>query len=216
MEAQDADTGERMSDVQLRDEVMTLLLAGHETTAGALAWAVVLLSRHPDVARRLAAEAREACPDGRLPGVEELPRLSYTRRVVDEVLRLYPPAWIFSRAAAAPDTVGGYPLEAGSLVLLSPWVTHRHPALWENPEGFDPERFLPERERERPRFAYFPFGGGPRLCIGNQFALMELVLVLATLAPRVRLELAPGHPFAPGPAITLRPRPGVWVRAKPA
>jgi cytochrome P450 len=215
MEAQDADTGERMSDLQLRDEVMTLLLAGHETSASGLAWAVVLLSRHPEVRRRLAGEAREVCgADGtRLPGVEDLPRLAYTRRVVDEVLRLYPPAWVFSRAALGPDTVSGYALPTRSLILLSPYVTHRHPGLWENPEGFDPDRFLPEREKERPRFAYFPFGGGPRLCIGNQFALMEMVLVLATLASRVRLDLAPGFPLHANPAITLRPRPGVWVTA---
>ncbi|MBF5042914.1 cytochrome P450 [Aggregicoccus sp. 17bor-14] len=216
MEAQDADTGERMSDVQLRDEVMTLLLAGHETSASGLTWAVALLSRHPDVRRRLQQEAAEVCAGGRLPGVEDLPRLAYTRRVVDEVLRLFPPAWIFSRSAIAADTVAGYALPARSLVLLSPYVTHRHPGLWDNPEGFDPERFLPERERERPRFAYFPFGGGPRLCIGNQFALMEMVLVLATLATRVRLDLEPGRPFFPGPAITLRPRPGVWVTAREA
>ena len=120
---------------------------------------------------------------------------------------------MFSRATRASDTVCGYALPARSLILLSPYVTHRHPALWENPEGFDPERFLPEREKERPRFAYFPFGGGPRLCIGNQFALMEMVLVLATLASRVRLDLAPGFPLHESPAITLRPRPGVWVTA---
>ncbi|NMO15431.1 cytochrome P450 [Pyxidicoccus fallax] len=212
MEARDEDTGERMSDTQLRDEVLTLLLAGHETTASALAWTVVLLSRNPDARRRLEEElSREL--GGRAPTVEDLPKLAYTRRVVDESLRLYPPAWIFSRAAIQDDVVGGFRVPRGTFVLLLPWVTHRHPKLWNNPEAFDPDRFLPEHERERPRFAWFPFGGGPRQCIGNQFALMELVLVLATLCQRVRLELAPGHPFAPAPAITLRPRPGVWVTA---
>jgi cytochrome P450 len=212
MEARDEDTGERMSDTQLRDEVLTLLLAGHETTASALAWTVVLLSRNPEARQRLEAElARELA--GRPPTVEDLPKLAFTRRVVDESLRLYPPAWIFSRAAIQDDVVGGFRVPRGTFVLMLPWVTHRHPKLWENPETFDPDRFLPERERERPRFAWFPFGGGPRQCIGNQFALMELVLVLATLLQRVRLELAPGRAFTPAPAITLRPRPGVWVTA---
>ncbi|MFP2924124.1 cytochrome P450, partial [Pyxidicoccus sp. 3LG] len=215
MEARDEDTGERMSDTQLRDEVMTLLLAGHETTASALAWTVGLLSRNPEVRRNLEAElARELA--GRRPTVEDLPKLALTRRVVDESLRLYPPAWIFSRAAIQEDTVSGFRIPRGSYVLVVPWVTHRHPRLWADPEKFDPDRFLPERERERPRFTYFPFGGGPRQCIGNQFAQMELVLVLATLLQRVRLDLAPGHEFHPAPAITLRPRPGVWVTASRA
>ena len=212
MEARDEDTGERMSDTQLRDEVLTLLLAGHETTASALAWTVMLLSRHPEVRRSLEEElARELA--GRTPTVEDLPRLALTRRVVDESLRLYPPAWIFSRAAIQDDVVSGFLVPKGTYVLLVPWVTHRHPRLWDNPEGFDPDRFLPEKEKERPRFTWFPFGGGPRQCIGNQFALMELVLVLATLLQRVRLDLSPGFPLAPAPAITLRPRPGVFVTA---
>ncbi len=212
MDARDEDTGERMSDTQLRDEVMTLLLAGHETTASALAWTVMLLSQNPGVRRELEAELARALA-GRAPTVEDLPRLALTRRVVDESMRLYPPAWIFSRAAIQDDIVGGFRVTKGTYVLIVPWVLHRHPKLWENPEAFDPDRFLPEREKERVRFTYFPFGGGPRQCIGNQFALMELVLVLATLLQRVRLDLAPGHSIAPTPAITLRPRPGVWVTA---
>lgn len=212
MDARDEDTGERMSDTQLRDEVLTLLLAGHETTASALAWTVTLLSRNPDVRGKLEAElARELA--GRPPTVEDLPKLGLTRRVVDESLRLYPPAWIFSRAAIEDDVVGGYRIPKGSYVLVVPWVMHRHPKLWDDPEVFDPDRFLPEREKERSRFTFFPFGGGPRQCIGNQFALMELVLVLATLLQRVRLDLAPGHSLVPAPAITMRPRPGVWVTA---
>lgn len=212
MDARDEDTGERMSDTQLRDEVLTLLLAGHETTASTLAWTVMLLSQHPEVRQQLEAELAQVLA-GRAPTVEDLPRLALTRRVVDESLRLYPPAWIFSRAAIQDDVVGGYRIPKGGYVLIVPWVLHRHPKLWRNPEVFDPDRFLPEHERERPRFTFFPFGGGPRQCIGNQFALMELVLVLATLLQRVRLDLAPGHPLAPAPAITLRPRPGVWVTA---
>jgi len=212
MEARDEDTDERMSDTQLRDEVMTLLIAGHETTASALAWTVMLLSQNPEARRNLEAElAREL--SGRPPTVEDLPRLALTRRVVDESLRLYPPAWMLSRAAIQDDIVGGFRVPRGSYVLILPWVLHRHPKLWENPEVFDPDRFLPEREKERPRFTFFPFGGGPHQCIGNQFALMELVLVLATLLQRVRLDLAPGYSLVPAPAITLRPRPGVFVTA---
>ncbi|MBU8894264.1 cytochrome P450 [Corallococcus sp. M34] len=212
MEARDEDTQERMSDTQLRDEVMTLMVAGHETTASALSWTMVLLSRHPDVRRRLETELAQVL-QGRSPTVEDLPKLALTRRIIDESMRLFPPAWISSRAALQDDVIGGYHIPAGSFVLVSPWVTHRHPRLWENPEGFDPDRFLPELERERSRFTYFPFGGGPRQCIGNQFSLMEMVLVLATLVSRLRLDLAPGHPFVPAPAITLRPRPGVWMTA---
>ncbi|MFP2962584.1 cytochrome P450 [Myxococcus sp. 1LA] len=212
MEAHDADTGERMSDAQLRDEVLTLLLAGHETTASALAWTTLLLSRHPGVRRDVEAElAREL--GGRQPTQGDLPRLALTRRVVDESLRLYPPAWSLSRVAAEEDVLSGFRIPKGTKVLLAPWVTHRHPRIWDNPEGFDPDRFLPEREQERPRFSWFPFGGGPRQCIGNQFALMELVLVLATLLQRVRLNLTPGQVIHSAAAITLRPRPGVWVTA---
>jgi len=214
MEARDADTGERMNDRQLRDEVMTLLLAGHETTATALDWTWTLLSRHPEARRALEAELAEVL-GGREPTVEDVPRLACTRRVLDESMRLYPPAWLFSREAAEEDAVGGYRLPKGSVVLVSPWVTHRHPRLWEHPEQFDPGRFLPERAGALPRFGYFPFGGGPRQCIGNGFALLELTLVLATLAQRLRLELLPGRLPAPEPTITLRPRGGLWMTASP-
>jgi cytochrome P450 len=215
MEAVDEESGQRMSDTQLRDEVMTLLLAGHETTANGLCWAWVLLSRHPDVRRRLEAELASVL-GGRAPSFEDLPRLVYTRQVVDEVLRLYPPAWIFSRSPSADDQAQGFRLEAGAYVLMSPWVTHRHPGLWENPEGFDPERFAPERAAALPRFAYFPFGGGPRQCIGNTFALVEMTLVLAALCQRFRLELVPGVPVEPEPTITLRPRDGLRMRLSAA
>ncbi|GHG96940.1 cytochrome P450 [Comamonas sp. JC664] len=212
LEQHDADTGERMSDTQLRDEVLTMLLAGHETTANALSWTFMLLSQHPSVRRDVEAELAQAL-GGRAPTDEDLPRLALTRRVVDESLRLYPPAWSLSRVAVEDDVIGGFRIPKGTYLLLSPWVTHRHPRVWDNPEGFDPDRFLPEHEQERPRFAWFPFGGGPRQCIGNQFALMELVLVLATMLQRVRLNLTPGQVIRPAAAITLRPRPGVWVTA---
>ena len=214
MEAVDEDTGERMSDAQLRDEVMTLLLAGHETTANALTWAFLQLSRHPEVRRRLEAELAEVL-GGRDPTFEDVPRLAYTRRVLDETMRLYPPAWIIARRAMADDEILGWRVPADTFVLMSPFVTHRSPAFFENPEGFDPDRFLPERAAALPRFAYFPFGGGPRLCIGNAFALLEATLVLATLARRVRLDLLPGARIVPETTITLRPKGDVRMRLGP-
>ncbi len=208
--ARDEETGEGMSDAQLRDEMVTLIVAGHETVASALTWAWYLLAQHPDAERRLHDELA-AVLGGRAPTVQDLPALSYTRAIVEETLRLYPPAWLITRRAADVDEIGGYRIPAGALVVVSPYLTHRHPAFWENPERFEPERFAPERS-ERPRFAYFPFGGGPRLCIGNNFALMEAQLVLATVAQRYRLELAANGPVEVVPGVTLRPRVGLPVR----
>lgn len=207
-----ADDGaaEGMTDTQLRDEVMTLMLAGHETTANALAWTWYLLSTHPGVQRRMGSELAEVL-GGRAPTYEDLPKLSYTTRVIQESMRLYPPVWIIDRNAVEDDEIDGYPIPAGAFVILSPYVTHRLPSLWENPEGFDPERFGEEPSAGRPRFAYFPFGGGPRLCIGNHFAMMETQLVVATVAQRYRLDLVPGQLVRPEPRITLRPREGVRV-----
>jgi cytochrome P450 len=208
MAARDEDTGESMSDEQLRDEAMTIFLAGHETTANALAWALYLLSTHPDVERRVRTELFDVLGD-RAPTIDDLGKLVYLQQVVKETLRLYPPAWSIGRRAVEADVIDGYRIDAGSLVLLSPWVTHRHPAFWPNPEGFDPERFTPQVEQTRPRYAYFPFGGGPRLCIGNNFAMMEAQLVLATVLQRVSAALVPGHPVVPQPLITLRPAHGL-------
>jgi cytochrome P450 len=206
--ARDADTGEGMSDQQLRDEVMTFVLAGHETTAVALAWTWYLLARHPDADARLRAEVA-AVLGGRAPTVEDLPALRYTRMVLEETMRLYPPVWGLGRQAIAADSIGGYPIRAGAPVSMSPYVTHRHPAVWDDPERFDPERFTPERVAARPRFAYLPFSGGPRLCIGNEFALMEATLVLALVAQRYRLVLAPERRVVPQVTLTLRPRGGL-------
>lgn len=214
MEATDADTGERMGDAQLRDEVMTLLLAGHETTANTLSWTWYMLSMHPMVRRTLQAELASVL-GGRPPTVEDMPKLVYTRMVIDEVLRLYPPAWVFSRSPLQDDEIGGFHIPKGGFVVISPWVTHHHPKFWENPTGFDPERFRPERAAAQPRFAYFPFGGGPRLCIGQGFALMELVMAIATLAQRMNLDLIPDRPVVPEFSITLRPRGGLWMTANP-
>lgn len=206
--ARDEETGEGMTDQQLRDEVMTLFLAGHETTAIALAWTWYLLSQHPEAQARLEAEV-DAALDDRAPRFEDLARLPYTRMVLEESMRLYPPAWGFSRQALAADEIGGYHLPAGWLVFVVPYVMHRHPAYWDEPARFDPTRFTPERAAARPKFVYLPFGAGPRQCIGNQFAMIEAHLIVATLARRYRLRLAPGHPVEPWPLITLRPRYGV-------
>ncbi|MCA9573896.1 MAG: cytochrome P450 [Sandaracinaceae bacterium] len=213
LHATDPETGERMSDAQLRDEVMTIFLAGHETTANALSWAFVQLSRHPLVAQRLKRELDEVL-EGRSPTLEDVPSLVYTRQVIDEVMRLYPPAWMIARSPTEDDELGGYFIPRGSLVLMSPWVVQRHPALFPNPEGFDPDRFAPGTKLPH-RFAYFPFGGGPRLCIGRSFALVEATLLLATLAGGHRFDLIPGHRVVPESAVTLRPAGGVPMVAMP-
>jgi cytochrome P450 len=209
--ARDDDSGEGMSSQQLRDEVMTIFAAGHETTANALAWTFYLLSLNPAVARRLRAELRQVL-DGRLPRFDDLAQLPYTAAVIQEVLRLYPPAWVISRSATGDDVVCGYHVPAGSIVVVSPYITHRREVSWENPEGFDPDRFLSGRPPAAHRFDYFPFGGGPRQCIGNGFALMEAQLVLATVAQRFALHLVPGCPVVAEPLITLRPRGGIPMR----
>ena len=213
--ARDEDTGEGLGDQQLRDEVMTLLLAGHETTAMALSWTFYLLSLHPGARRALEKELDAAPAGGNGAGPEDLHRLRYTRMVLDEALRLYPPAWVVTRSADADDEIGGFAIPAGSRVLVSPYVTHHDPALWDDPEGFDPERFAPEAQEGRPRYAYFPFGGGPHLCIGAGFAIMEATIVLATVVRRLRLDLEPGRPVAIDPLVTLRPKPGIWMTARP-
>ena len=208
LSARDEETGQGMDDQQVRDEVITLLIAGHETVSTALTWTWYLLSHYPDVERRLHTEL-DTVLGGQIPKVEHLARLSYTRMVLEEALRLYPPAWVFGRKAIADDEIGGYFIPANSMIVLSPYLTHRHPAFWENPELFDPERFTPERSAGRPHYAYFPFGGGPRMCIGSNFALMEMQLILATVVQRYQLHLVPGHPVEPEALLSLRPRYGL-------
>jgi cytochrome P450 len=208
MSARDEDTGESMTDEQLRVEVTTFLLAGQETTSLALTWTWYLLSQHADVQRRLEEEI-DSVLSGRTPGHCDLVHLPYTRMVIDEAMRLYPPAWAFSRQALADDKLGGFHLPRGWLALVVPFVLHRLPAYWRDPDVFDPERFSPEQIAARPKFVYLPFGAGPRQCIGNQFALVESHLVVATLAQRYRLELVPRHTVEPWPLITLRPRYGM-------
>ena len=211
LNARDEETGQGMTDKQLRDEVTTLLLAGHETTANALSWTWYLLSKNPDAYHKLHSELRLVL-NGRVPEMDDLPKLPYTRMVIQESMRLYPPAWIISRHSEREDAVDGYRIPAKSILHMSSYVMHRHPDYWDKPDVFDPERFCPERSASRPAFAYFPFGGGPRLCIGRDFDMAEAQLILATIASRCRLELVPGHPVEPDPQITLRLKHGLQMR----
>jgi len=197
-----------MTDEQLRDEAMTIFLAGHETTANALSWAWYLLAQHPEVEGRLHEELDAVLAGGRPPAVEDVPALRYTEMVVAETMRLYPPAWAVGRLAVADHEAGGYHIPRGSLVLVSQYVMHRDPRYFPDPERFDPERFTAEAKASRPAFAYFPFGGGVRRCIGEGFAWMEAALILASLARRWRMRLPPGRRVEPQPRITLRPGKG--------
>ena len=205
------DDGTTMTPEQLRDEVITLFLAGHETTALTLSWTFYLLSRHPDACAALEAEA-DAVLAGRSPGAADLFRLPFTEAVVSEALRLYPPAYVLGREAAEDTEIGGFPAPRGTTVFMSPWVVHRDPRYFEDPEAFRPQRWLDGLAKRLPRCAYLPFGGGPRLCIGQSFAMMEAVLLLATVCQRFRLTLEPDQPITPFASITLRPEGGVWMR----
>src|SRR5262245_7779111 len=207
LEARDG-AGGRWTDAELCDEVKALLVAGHTTTASALAWACSLLAQDREVARRLAGEAHRVLGP-RAPMPVDLPALEQARKVAAETLRLYPPTWVTARTPTSDVSVGGYRIPAGAIVLLSPYVTHRDARFWPNPERFDPERFALGGSSGRPRFAYFPFGGGPRACIGSALAAMEMQLVLAMTARRYRLSLAAGCRVEPDPGIALRPRHGL-------
>ncbi|MFN2545146.1 MAG: cytochrome P450 [Actinomycetota bacterium] len=202
--------GAGMTDQQLRDEAITIFLAGHETTAVALSWTFYLLSRHQDVEGKLHAELDEVLGD-RVPTVEDLSRLDYTRKVLSEAMRLFPPAWMIGRQAIADLELCGYDVPKGTILLTPPFLVHRDPRWWPEPRRFDPERFSQEEEAKRPRYAYFPFGGGPRLCIGESFAWMEGELLLATIAQRWRPRLLPGQPAGLQPQVTLRPKGGMRV-----
>lgn len=209
MQARDEETGEGMSEQQLRDEIVTIFGAGRDTTALGLAWTWYLLDQQPEVERRLRAEVSGVL-GGRVPTFADLPHLPYTRQVFEEALRLYPPGWMTARLSLGEDEIGGYSIPANAEVFLCPYVTHRRPDLWNQPDRFDPERFTPERVAERPRFAYFPFGGGPRVCIGNTFALAEAQVVLAMATQGYRLRLFPGCQVEPEALITLRPK-NLWM-----
>ena len=200
--------GGQMNDEQVRDEVMTLFLAGHETTANLMTWTWYLLSQHPDVEAKLHEEL-DAVLEGKQPTVEDVPLLRYTEMVVAESMRLYPPAWAIGRLALREHEIGGYTIPAKALVLLSPYVAHRDERYFPDPTRFDSERWTPEAKESRPQFAYFPFGGGTRRCIGEGFAWMEGILLLASLARNWRMRLVPGHRVETLPVITLRPKHGM-------
>jgi cytochrome P450 len=212
--ARDEDESSGMSDQQVRDEALTLFLAGHETTAQALTWTLYLLSQNPECEARLHEEVQRVLGD-RPPAFEDLPRLQYAEMVLAEGMRLYPPAWAIGRKAIAAFELGGYQLPAGAIAILSPYVTHRDARFFPDPERFDPQRFTPEARESRPRFSYFPFGGGARVCIGERFAWMEGTLVLAAIAQKWRLRLVPGHRVEPHPLITLRTKYGMRMRVVP-
>jgi cytochrome P450 len=208
LHAQDEDDGTGMTDRQLRDETLTLFLAGHETTANTLAWTWYLLARNPDAEMRLHAELDEVLGD-RPPTFEDLPRLNYVNHVITEALRVYPTVWLVGREAIEPVNLGGYRLPKGTTLWMSQWVLHRDPRWFDDPQAFRPERWANGLIKQLPRYAYFPFGGGPRLCIGNGFAQMEAVLLLATIARQYRLRLVPGIAVKPVPTMTLRPDRGL-------
>ncbi|MEU5726447.1 cytochrome P450 [Micromonospora sp. NPDC047738] len=204
----------RVGRQRMRDELITLLLAGHETTASTLGWSLHLVDEHPEVREGLHAEAVEVLGD-RLPTYEDLHRLRYTTMVVEEVMRLFPPVWMLSRKAQGPDTVAGYDVRAGADVLICPYTLHRHPAFWAQPERFDPGRFDPAHRPDRPRYAYLPFGAGPRFCVGNHLGMLEAVFVLALISRELRLTKVPGYRAVPEPMLSLRVRGGLPMHVHP-
>jgi cytochrome P450 len=213
--------GERLTEREVRDELITLFLAGHETTANALAWTFYLLSQHPEVEARLHAELDAVLgppssgPPPRAPSYDDLPRLPYVEQVIKESLRLYPPAFMVVRRAHQDTEIGGFPVPAGSEIVVWTYLTHRDPRWFPEPDRFRPERFAPDEEAKIPKLAYAPFGAGPRACIGKGFAMVEARLLLATLAHRLRFELPPGHHVEPEPRVTLRPKGGLRMTIRP-
>ncbi|APU15747.1 MULTISPECIES: cytochrome P450 [Actinoalloteichus] len=198
---------------RMQDEVVTLLLAGHETTASTLGWTLHLIDRHPEVGARLRAEAVDVLGD-RPPVHEDLRRLVYTTMVIEEAMRLYPPVWILPRAAQQDDEVGGYHVPAGADVLICPYTLHRHPEFWADSETFRPERFAPEQKANRSRYSYLPFGAGPRFCVGSSLGMMEAVLVIAMITRELRLTGVPGRPVVPEPMLSLRVRGGLEMAVR--
>lgn len=214
IEARDEETGAAMSDEHLRDEVMTMVSAGHETTANALTWAFYLLSENPAAAERLQAEVRDVL-SGRSARLADLPQLRYTESVVKEAMRLLPPVWMIARSVEEADEICGVSIPQRAMVFMPQYVVHRDPRFWPRALEFRPERWLEPEIEALPKYAYFPFSGGPRVCIGNNFAMMEAQLILATIAGRYSPRLVPGHPVVPVPTVTLRPRHGLEMTLSP-
>lgn len=207
------ENGQAMSDKQLRDEVMTMLISGYETTALNIAWAFHLLGQHRDIQDAMAAEVRENVGDKSITH-EDLPNLPLVERAVIEILRLYPPAWAVGREAAVDTTIGDYDVPKGTTILLSPWLTHRKPEYFKDPLTFNPDRWKGDFRKKLPRFAYFPFGGGPRICIGSRFAMMEVMLMLGTIVRKFDIERLMDRPVTPVASVTLRPTGGIWVKLR--
>lgn len=212
--ARDEDSGETMNDRQVRDELVTMLNAAHDTVTDALTWTMVLLAQHPEHRARAREEVRQVL-NGEPATAASVHSMPFLGRVFHEALRLYPPGWGFARTATAEDRIDGYRIPAGALVIMSPYVMQRSPRYWDNPGVFDPDRFLPERVESRPKFTYFPFGGGQRLCIGAGLASLEAPLILASILQRVDFDLPAGQPIVASPRISLRPRDTVWLRVRP-
>lgn len=210
--ARDEDDGQGMTDEQVRDEVMTIFVAGHETTANTMSWIFYLLATHPEAEQKLHDELKSVL-GGRLPTVEDIPNLTYVNLIISETLRLYPAAWTINREVVEPVEIGGHTYEPGDTLMMSQYVMHRQEKYFEDPDEFRPERFAGDLLKRIPAYAYFPFGGGPRICIGNNFALMEAALLLATIAQRYRLRLAePDQKVELEPVVTLRPKNGLPMR----
>jgi cytochrome P450 len=212
LQAQDED-GSQMSDAQLRDEVMTLFLAGHETTALALSWSWYLLATHPEAEQKFHAELEEVLGANghRTPQVADLPKLKYTEMIAKEAMRLYPPAYAVGREAIEETEIGGFRVPRNTQLFAFQWVTHRDPRYFDRPDEFDPDRWATDSIQNLPKYAYFPFGGGPRQCIGNYFAMMEVVLLMATIGQRFKFSLDEGHKVEVLPVLSLRPRNGIKV-----
>ncbi len=207
---EDQEGGTSMDEVVLRDEVMTMLVSGNVATGNALAWTWYVLARYPEVEARLRDEVATVL-EGRVPTASDLPKLGYTRMVIEETLRLFPPVWRLARTAIGADQIGGHAVPAGSTVVISPYLVHRHPEFWDEPDAFEPGRFAPEKSIGRPRYAYIPFGGGPRVCVGRPFAMMEIRLVVAMVTQAFRLHLVPEHRVEPEAVVGLRPRHGLLM-----
>jgi cytochrome P450 len=214
LKARDPETGSAMTPEQVRDEVITILIAGHETVASALTWSWYLLAKHPAQWEQMHAEGKRVLGD-EPPTTGDLADIPYTGQVFSEALRLYPPAWLITRKSIEADRIDNIDIQPGALIILSPYTIHRHPEFWQNPQEFNPERFSQGQEKSRPRFAYIPFGGGPRLCIGDQFAMIEAQLIMAMVTQRFRLELLPHRPVEADPLVTIRPKHGLPMKVVP-